>query len=355
MPDLVAELQLRFGVSARAPTFSLEVDDRDANRNQPVTVQDFRVFNWNWEDEQFAAFYAGKEVLRVLENGSHHVRLYAENRTGVDMVATELPVALKAVNNIRFSPHFPSANLVADEYNRRLLSFQDVTKLPGVSVTQVRPPKPAPPSVEYVGQKNDLILDVIQFQNQRVAYQKYGYARGGFETAYASKFVTADGRYIERPVWVPELGGAFVLKEPATGAIVIRYLVTYHLYKVNYGMAAGVEFPQLQLAWLRGDIKTFPLPPVKVLAIQPSAGYVAETEFERVVSPNGATLASWSTKGFEEAQQDVATLYSEDSREVVVRTITDPADPSKFIEVEDAKRITLFDAAGRPFTFRFAG
>lgn len=353
MPDLVSELQLRFGIEAAQPTFTLEIDDRDAIRNSPINVEDVLVFGWSWTEEEFAAFFEGREILKVLSNGIQYVRLYAPTGIEVNVVATEPPVALKAVDQIRFNPNFQTANIVAAEYNRRLLTFQDVTKLPGVTVTQISPPTPAPPTVEYAGRKTDMVLDVIQFQNQRVAYQKYNYARGGFQTAYASTFVTNDGRTIDRPQWVPDLGGAFVLAEPATGAIVIRYLVDYDLYKINYGMASGVEFPGVQLAWLQGDIKTFPMPPVKVLAIAPTAGRVAETEFEKVVYPNGARLASWSLQGYEEAQQDAASLLTENSRQVVSRRITDPADPSKYIDVEDAKSITLYDRNGRPSTYRF--
>ena len=352
MSDLAAELRLRFGITKPPTTFALEIDERDANRNQPIKVEEFRVFGWNWSDDQFADFYQGREILKVLENGVQHVRLYAPDRLGADLITTEPPVALKGINNIKFSPHFPTANLVAEEFNRRLFSFEDVTKLPGVSVTEVRPPKPAPPSVEFVGTKNDMVLDVIEFQNQRVAFQKYNYAAGGFETAYASKFVTEDGRFIERPQWVPELNGAFVLKEPASGVIIIRYLVQYHLYRVNYGMASGVEFPQVQLAWLRGDIKTFPLPPVKVLAIAPSAGRVAQASFQKVVYPNGATLSSWSTKAFEEAQENASTLLSERSRTTETIRIEDPDDPSNFLDVQRARSITLYDKDGRPFTYR---
>ncbi len=355
MPDLAADLLLHYGVEPAPATFALELDDRDALLNSPIEVQEARVFNWDWTREEYKDFYTQKEILKVLSNGVQHLRLYSPPGISVDLIATEPPVAIKALNKFNFNPNFATANAVASEFNRRLFSFQDVTKIPGVTVTQARPPKPVPPTTEFVGRKIDVVLDVIRFQNQRVAFQKYSYATGGFETAYASTFVTNDGRTIARPKWVPELGGAFVLNEPATGAIVIRYLVEYDLYKVNYGMASGIEFPEVQLAWLRGDIKTFPLPPVTVLAIAPTAGLVAEADFEKEVFPPGAYLASWETKGYQTAQQSTATLLSENSRTVVTRRITDPADESKFIDVEDAKTITLFDSESRPYTYRFAG
>lgn len=353
MPDLVSELQLRFGIEAAQPTFTLEIDDRDAIRNAPINVEDVLVFGWSWTEEEFAAFYEGREILKVLSNGIQHVRLYGPPGIEVNVVATEPPVALKAVDQIRFNPNFQTANIVAAEFNQKLLTFKDVTKLPGVTVTQISPPTPAPPTVEYVGRKTDIVLDVIQFQNQRVAYQKYNYARGGFQTAYASTFVTNDGRTIDRPQWVPDLGGAFVLAEPATGAIVIRYLVEYDLYKVNYGMASGVEFPSVQLAWLRGDIKTFPMPPVKVLAIAPTAGRVAETEFEKVVYPNGATPSSWSLQGYEQTQQDTASLLTESARTVQTVRVYDPVDPTRYIDFEDTRAVTVVDKNGNPLTYRY--
>lgn len=353
MADLVSELRLQFGIEPAPATFALELDDRDALLNSPIEVQEARVFNWDWTRDEYKAFYTQKEILKVLSNGVQHLRLYSPGGMQIELIATEPPVALKALNRLHFNPNFQTANAVASEFNRRLLSFGDVTKLPGVTVTEARPPKPVPPTAEFVGRKADVVLDVIKFQNQRVAFQKYTYARGGFETAYASTFVTNDGRTIARPVWVPELGGAFILKEPATGSVVIRYLVEYDLWKINYGMASGIEFPEVQLAWLRGDIKTFPLPPVTVLAIAPAAGLVAQAEFEKDVYPPGAYLSSWQTKGYGVAQQGAVTLLSEQSRTTETLRVTDPDDEENFIDVQRARSMTLFDADGRPFTYRF--
>lgn len=356
MPDLSAQLRLQFGVEPAPITFSLEVDERDALLNSPVQVDQALVFNWFWSQDEFDAFYRGKEVLKVLSNGYTHVRLYAPEDYEADLVATELPVAIKALDRFQLAKNVlqsPNGVALASEYNRAVLNFEDMTKHPLAVPVRIRPPQPAPPSVEFVGIKETAVLDSIEFNNQRTATMRYNYVKDGFEVAYASSFVTQDGRTIDKPIWVPDLNGMFILKEPAFGALVIRYPARYRLYKVNYGLPSGMEYPALQLAWLQGDVSTFPMPPVTVLAIAQSRGRVTNTSFGKQIFPSGATLASWTLRGFEDAQNNPATLFTESSSTIVQRQLVDANNPDNIVTVEDKKTITLVDEHGVSRTFRF--
>jgi hypothetical protein len=348
MDDLVSQLQLQFGVEAPQSTFALEVDDLDALLNSPIRVEPFRVFNWYWSDEALIAQYENQEILKVLANGYSHVRLYAPTDIEVDIFCTEPPVRVKSAAPILY-PSLPaySGGLGYLDGGIASRAYAYYT----TSYLGAAPPDIVTPSFEYVGKREALVWDIIEFNNARTAAMKYNYVKKGFETAYASAFVTKDGRSIAPPEWVPDLNGLFILKEPATGSMVLRYFASYRLYKVNYGMAAGIEYPYLQLAWLKGDIKKFPMPLVKVFAIARAVGRAASADFKKEVFPKGADLATWSM-ATEENKSAELTL-TEGSRTVATTRIESDSDPSQYIDVEALKSVQMFDSSGRPYTLRF--
>jgi hypothetical protein len=344
MADLVANLRLGFGVTPEPVTFALEVDQRDSFRNGAVLVEELRTFSRIWTDQEFIDYYKDKNVLKVIENGYAHVRLYAPDDIEVRLVPTELPSALSTQKRFVWRTSIAGPTQRADLF----LLGENGAKNTGLVVGQ-RIAQPAPAEPEYVGRYESLIVDTIAFSNQRLAHPRYNHVKRGFEVAYASDFITPDGRRLEPPVWVPELNGAFILPEPATGVIVIRYLAPYRLYRVHYGLPSGVEFPELQLAWLKGNIAAFPMPRVKVIAIAAGAGRVAETDIEKVVHPPGATMISSRKKD----ELDKGLNLTERSRTTETVRVTDEADPSKFIDIQSAKEVTLVNADGVAYVLRF--
>src|SRR5262249_25268980 len=155
----------------------------------------------------------------------------------VELFCTEPPVGIEARTLTRIKDISGlvsaegAANYLQAAYDiaRRALNFEDVTKNPLVDVVQLAPPKPAPPTYEFAGIFDDVVLDTVDFSDSRIAYPKYNYLNGA-ELAYRSQFVaTKDGRTIAPPVWIPELRG-FALTESGSGTIVIRYTVPYRLF-----------------------------------------------------------------------------------------------------------------------------
>lgn len=353
MPDLISELQLRYGVTAPEATFALEVSDLDGYLDRAIQVNSFLNFNWYWSDEQLLDYYKDQNILEVTDNGYSHIRLYAPDNVEASLFATEIPVAIKGNPGFDFNSLVPPVQPGSfGGFYINAGSFGNAPqKLPPNIIGKIQP-RQVPPAVEFVGKRQSLVYDTIRFSNSRTAALKYNYVKTGFEVAYASTFRTADGRIIDPPVWVPELNGLFVLKEPASGVMVVRYLAPYRLYKVNYGMPSGIEYPYVQLAWLKGDITQFPMPPVRIFAVALTGGQVSEVEVEKKVFPQGADLASWSFTGFDDAQENPADRLTEKSRITETVRIEDPEDPEVFVDVQRAKEVTLFDNYGRAHVFR---
>lgn len=355
MSDLTAQLQLRYGVEPKSPSFILEVDDRDAHLDSPISVARVLVPSWEWTKQQYKDLLnaRGQRALDVLENGKQHVRLYADTSIEATIAATVLPVSIRAKPGIKTILDIDIPGNAFDGF------YTDVGDFGGLAYAN-RPteyvgatlPQPAPPSVEYVGTYEDQVLDEIAFENQRVAYLRHTHIRKGFHIHYVSRFVTNDGRFIRKPVWIPELA-AFVLKEPATGALVINYDAPYRLYRVNYGLHSGRTLSATQYAWLQGDIAKSKLPSVRVLAIAPKAGRVASTSFEHKVFPSGADLAQMAGRDPEDAEQ--STAFSEGSRTTDTVRVFDPNNESNFIDVQRIRTVTLYDENGKPFTYRYQG
>lgn len=362
MSDQVTQLQLRYGIAARPHTYRLESDARDTDRNRPVNVFPFPVFSWDWTDEEFDLQYRDQEILKVRENGIQHVRLYAPLDLPVQITATELPTSVPKLDPLKYAQFVPSANVQPGEVDP---FFRDLVILRPQFLTDARVIgriqfSPAPPTAERVGTYETVVLDTLEFGNSRVAYLQYSYATA-FAVAYASDFVTSDGRSIDPPVFVPGLGGALVTTEPCYGAVVLRYKIPYRLYRINYGLPPTSQMRGAQLAWLRGDINAFPLPPVKVIAISAGAGRVATLDFTKTIYPAGATLASWSSMGFEGVMTGAPTALSESERKSITMKVFNPEDVTNSVPEEErdyllikrAKSVKLFDKNGRPYEYHF--
>jgi hypothetical protein len=367
MPDLVAELQLRFGVKARKPTFVLEEDERDTHRNKPVEVFEFTVWDWAWAMESYERQYADKEVLKVKSNGAKHLRLYAPLDVRTEMLATELPVSVPKFEPIKYVNFIPTANVFTegqgtgvDPYFQDLVVVRPQFQVDRRFIGKI-PFTPVPPSVELVGVYETQILETVTFSGDRVVYLKHSYI-DNFAVAYASSFVTTENERIAAPIFVPALGAALVAEKECFGAIVIKYKIKYRLYKVNYGLPPTEQMRDVQLAWLKGDITTFPLPPVTVMAMCPERGLTSTFNFDKVIYPSGAYLGTWSTKSEEEAERGDDLNLSESKRDSVLVKVFDPEevaagvpiDERKYILVKRPKSVKMANKDGVAYDYRFA-
>lgn len=354
MADLTAQLRLQYGVPAREPTFEIVVDERDSKDNRPIKVKPETVFNWLWSDAEFAASFNGREILKVLENGAQIARVYVAPETEVHVFATRRPVAINAQYMARLDQRFTVlrgvTNNVWSRFTHASLRFEDVTKIPGVTLTQIAPPRMAPPDVERFADGEDVYVDHLKFQNTRIVFQRFSYADQGFEEMAVTNFVNAEGIEIDPPIYVAALG-AFVLSEPGYGEALISYPVKYQRWRVNYGLGAGVEFKYAQLAWLRGDITQFEMPHVMVLANAVPYRRLAMTEFAPEVYPRGAYLGSWSFTGFENA--GTPNQFTEASRTTQTKRVFNPDDDTQFIDIEVPTSIQTRDPQGKIYTTRY--
>lgn len=354
--DLRASLLLQYGVTPQEPTFEIVVDPNDAKDSSPIRVKPETVFNWNASEEEFRAFYIDKEILEVLENGRQIVRVYVAPGTEVEVTATRRPVAIDAQYYARLNMRFfagPGAGNVWSQFARAATRFEDVTKVPGVTLTQIAPPRMAPPIAERLSDGEDIYVDHLKFQGARIVFQRFSYANTGFEAMGKTRFVNARLEEIAPPVYVAELG-AFVLSEPGYGEAIISYPVKYQRWQVSYGIGAGVEFKHVQLAWLRGDITQCPMPNVMVLANATAHRRLAVTEFPPQVEPRGAYLGSWSFTGYEQAVNPAtANLFTESGRTTQTVRVPNPDDPEQFIDIAVPTQITTVDPQGRPYTTKY--
>lgn len=351
MTDVTATLRLQFGSEPPPETFSLETDARDSIFNRPVLIEPFFVHSYDWTDEEYEEFYRDSpaEIMKVVANGRYHLRLYSPPGWDVELRATETPTAITSAGSGLVRHLDVNYDAVQpDEIGVTILKQEDIKKQRVSLIGKPPSAQPQPPTVEFVSSREGVVLDTLTFNNQRVAHLRYNYVTKGFQVAYQSEFLDAAGNRAPRPEYREDLRCAFVSAVPVTGTLILRYPVTYRLYRVNYSAPNGSEFPEVQKAYLRGDINKFPLPPVEVRAFARGRNRVAEVAFTRDFFPSGAGLYSWQPVKKDDVGRSNRLAESGSTR--VTRTLT-VGDTE--VDVEDKTSVVLYDARGNAHNWFF--
>lgn len=366
MADLTAQLQLEFGIKPTPPTFALEVDSRDQAFNRACVVGIHQVSRWLDEDKiDDPSEFDNIDILKPVANGYAHVRLYAPVDLPVQLLTTEPPIALelivpKGVVNIPWGTSAAGMEWVKvgvfygkDHYtlqwpNSRLSSMSG-------AVGKFKPDAEAVAVlVELAGLNETTVFETASFEYQRVVFLKYNYATA-IQPISASLFKNVNGEVVEPPQFHPALGGVLLAKEDVIGSLMFKYNIQYRLFKVNYSIPSGSQFPALQRAWLSGDITRTPMLPVTVVAQADDPGRIARTDVQRDVQPRGAFLVQWGVPPKKEDKDKVVTLTEKAKviEKVKVYNAANPGDLTDYIEVERPKEYTFNDINGQPRIFKF--
>jgi len=156
--------------------------------------------------------------------------------------------------------------------------------------------------------------------------------------AYATDFINKSGMRIPTPLFNPQYG-LMEATEDCYGALVLNYNASYWSFEATYSIPHGQVWPQLQIAWLRGDINQFPIPPIFVYArnsppylTDPASGLsypayaiqIATANLKREFFPAGA---SFSPPVDEEIPN---------TRKETTQRIYSPTDNTQYIDVATA-------------------
>lgn len=372
MADLTAQLQLQFGIAPTLRTFTLEVDQRDVDLNRPVSVKPYSMVNWLFPEDQIdnPSEFDNHDILVPIANGYTHVRLYSPLDIPVQLIATEPPIPLEVVvpagivhlpigagiigsGTKYFRPktiEVPTNNPFAPRVIPQLIWVQE--ELEVVRGLGTYNPEVFVPEWEYVGVREATVMETIQFEFERFKFLRYNYATG-IEPMFASEFLNARNELVDPPQFRPDLGGVLLANQDVVGALLIRYNIPYRLYKINYSLPHGRQYPALQRAWLSGDITRTVIPPVIVVAMSDQNLRIARVDFQKNVFPNGAFLSVWTQGTTTTTPPQVPNTLNERNRNVETIRIYDPNNPESYIDVERAKAMEFADTNGAPRYFNF--
>ncbi|MBF0629543.1 MAG: hypothetical protein HQL89_00965 [Magnetococcales bacterium] len=201
-------------------------------------------------------------------------------------------------------------------------------------------------TVRLIGRRYEPVTETIHFNRSTRGRLRYFYDRQEPKIEHKSQFWLTDGREADTPVFDRQ-SGTFVSMSEVTGSMIVTYSPGFSLYEVTYRVGKSLvseeHFNRMRDAWLKGDINTVPIVPVRVYA--QSKWHATQASFQRKFWPTGTAQLSFN-KGSQYTEQP-GTRVSETVR------VYSATDPTVFIDIQRDKYVEMKNSVtGEPFIMR---